>query len=188
MVTNYDRLKEFAQELDDYGCDASEILKEVLNKERSKLRRVDPVNGDTYWYLDSEGYAHGPMTCGEESHFVADMERIGIGNTFRTFSETVEASQKLRLRHLLLRLGGREKFDPNKGNYTIGFQQFDLNKLEVQQCLTPTLFAIYFDTQTRAKEMVESLKTKRDFDFKELFAVERDEEESEHFETEYVIE
>ncbi len=27
MATNYDRLKEFAQELDDYGCDASEFSK-----------------------------------------------------------------------------------------------------------------------------------------------------------------
>ncbi len=179
MATNYDRLKEFAQELDDYGCDASEILKEVLNKERSKLRRVDPVNGDTYWYLDSEGYIHGPKVCGEEPHFMADMERIGIGNAFRTLSETVKANQKLRLRHLLLRFGGRDAFDPNRDNYEINLSRFDANELMVTHSATPSLFAIYFDTYEKAKAAVKSLKEKTDFDFENMFIVSREDEETE---------
>ena len=162
MAFDFYELYDVAKELEEFSSNPMAILSEALKKEREKAARVDPVAGEDYWYLNSMGYAIGPVEFGDEETIGAGAHRVEVGNTFKNAESAVRARQMLLRRHLLLRYGGRDAFDPDRDNYEINFSRFDANELMVTRSAVPSLFAIYFDTYEKAKAAVKSLKEKTD--------------------------
>lgn len=179
MSFDFYKLYDVAKELDEFSGDPMAILSEALKKEREKAGRVDPIDGEDYWYLNSMGYVIGPVEFGDEETIGAGAHRVEVGNTFKNAESAVRARKMLLLRHLLLRYGGRDAFDSNRDNYEIVLSRFDTSELVVVCPATPSLFAIYFDTCEKAKAAVKSLKEKTDFDFEKMFIVNREDEETE---------
>ncbi len=179
MSFDFYDLYDVAKELDKFSSDPMAILSEALKKEREKAARVEPVAGEDYWYLNSGGFPIGPIVFGDEETIGAGDHRVEVGNTFKNVESAVRAREILLLRHLLLRFGGRDVFDPDRDNYEINFSRFDANELMVTRSAVPSLFAIYFDTYEKAKAAVKSLKEKTDFDFENMFIVSREDEETE---------
>lgn len=179
MSFDFNELYDVAKELDKFSSNPMEILSEALKKEREKAARVEPVAGEDYWYLNSMGFAIGPIVFGDEETIGAGVHRVEVGNTFKNAESAVRAREILLLRHLLLRFGGRDAFDPNRDNYEINLSRFDANELMVTRSAIPSPFAIYFDTYEKAEAVVKSLKEKTDFDFEKMFIVNREDEETE---------
>lgn len=179
MAFDFYELYDVAKELEEFSSNPMAILSEALKKEREKAARVDPVAGEDYWYLNSMGYVIGPVEFGDEETIGAGVHRVEVGNTFKNAKSAVRARKMLLLRHLLLRYGGRDVFDPNKDNYEIVLRRIYLNELMVARSAAPSLFAIYFDTREKAEAVVKSLKEKTDFDFEKMFIVNREDEETE---------
>lgn len=179
MAFDFYELYDVAKELEEFSSNPMAILSEALKKEREKAARVDPVAGEDYWYLNSMGYVIGPVEFGDEETIGAGTHRVEVGNTFKNAESAVRARKMLLLRHLLLRYGGRDAFDPNKDNYEIVLRRIYPNELMVARSAAPSLFAIYFDTREKAEAVVKSLKEKTDFDFEKMFIVNREDEETE---------
>lgn len=112
-----------------------------------------PQDGDEYWYIDSEGWIDGP--CEYLSGDDWDVERLLIGNVFKTKAEAEFAVEKLKVEAELREFG--KPFESGDVNYCI-LGDLEGGRVAVMcRAYLPTQGTIYFESAEKAQQAIEEI-------------------------------
>lgn len=138
-----------------------ELSEEIVEKLESLTRPKNIFNlkhHDDYWWINGEGF----VDVDSWSNWGVDFSRLKIGNIFMTEEEAKADLEKRRVETLLLKHGGRRKFNACGMNYWI---QYDIKKRTLQIGVKMDGMwdqgTVYFDGIMDAECAIEAIGEKR---------------------------
>ena len=141
------KVKDLVEKYGEYEIDFTEI-EELLVKPKPKSV-WDLKRGDECFYM----FGDGEINQGEIS---SHDEYRDLGMTALTEQELIDFREWLKIRAELLKLGGRESFKSNDGNWLVYYDRVD-KKVKFGYFTFSQHALIYFDTKEKAENAVKKI-------------------------------
>lgn len=121
----------------------------LLKSQEKKKKKFTPKDGDTYYYLRSDGTVASATFYSDSKLSVG---RRNIGNVFQTAQDALHASKKLYVEHQLRQASSH--FDPHKPNWHLAYDVAE-DKISAFNDWDYETGNLHFDNQSIALHVID---------------------------------